>query len=634
MIARDTPILLGSRGGDSATLADVRAGDDPHTIPAALCQAASIHWRLGHFVQARQLAAQVLHSGAATPGQVDALIVAGSCAAALDDLAAGEELLQRAIDLSRQGGYPAGHSLALQYLASQIQLRRGQFDLALATAAEAARLGGADRQPPAWLLCAWVYQIAGEQRLAHESLAALSSRVPPDRRLTAAAGLVEAQLALDEGDLRRARRLLDAGLAAAEASGHPMLCVGVRIALSRWHRLSGEGAALGWARDAAAVARRLQSRYLEGQALIACGHAAWQVGDLPAAECDLRRALAALDRLGAAYDAAHAALLLGAVYHRVQHAEAEAIWRDVARRIVAGGYRYLLERERDIALPLLTLQLHSPAAEARAAATALIDELMRAPAPALHIAGLGRFEVRQGCRDIPPHAWEQRKAGELFRFLLVQPHCSACRDVIIEALWPGKQEATADRLLQQATWALRHVLEPDLPERFPSRYLTVADHHVFLRLPPGSTVDFTQFEQTVAGAFTASPDALEQALAGYAGALFPCDHYADWSARPREHLAQLYLRGLLYLAAQHLEGRRPRQALDCGDRIAAEDPWSEEATRIAMRACMALGDRPGALRRYAALRRALRRDLRLAPCAELRALAEAIHREDDPGSPD
>ena len=121
---------------------------------------------------------------------------------------------------------------------------------------------------------------------------------------------------------------------------------------------------------------------------------------------------------------------------------------------------------------------------------------MQVPPPPLHIVGLGEFAVRQGHHYIQSHAWEQRKAGELFRFLLVQPHHSACRDVIIEALWPGKQPVTAEHLLQQATWALRHVLESDLPEKFPSRYLTVANHHVMLHIPPGSTMDFVQFERS------------------------------------------------------------------------------------------------------------------------------------------
>jgi DNA-binding SARP family transcriptional activator len=605
-------------------LEDARTSDGQEMITAALCRVASIHWRLGHFIQADYLARQALDRTPGASEQVDAFIIAGSCAAALDDLATGEDYLQRAIDLSRQIGYLAGHSLALQYLASHVQLRRGQFDLALATAAQAARLGRLRQQPSVLLLRAWVGQITGERQRAREALEALDGIAPPDQRIIALARYLAGQLALDEGDLPQARSLLDETLAVAEATGHPMLCVGVRIALSRWHRLNDDGSALEWARDAVTMARRMGSRYLEGQALIARGQAAWQVGHVTAAADDLRRALATLDGLDAAYDAAQAALLLSALYQQMHHAEAEIIWRDTARRLTVGGYGFLLERERALALPLLAAQLHTADREARAAADALLPALMRAPPPTLHVTGLGGFEVRQGHRCIPSHAWEQRKAGELFRFLLVQPHHSACRDVIVEALWPGKPPAAAERLLQQATCALRHVLDPDLPEKFPSRYLTVADHHVVLHIPAGSTVDFAQFERAIASAFTAPRDELDLALRRYTGGLFPLDCYTDWSAGPRERLADLYLRGLLYLARQYLEGQCLEQALDCCDRITAQDSWNEEATKIAMLAHIALGDRAGALRGYEALKRALRHDLHLAPRADLRELAEAI----------
>jgi DNA-binding SARP family transcriptional activator len=43
-----------------------------------------------------------------------------------------------------------------------------------------------------------------------------------------------------------------------------------------------------------------------------------------------------------------------------------------------------------------------------------------------------------------------------------------------------------------------------------------------------------------------------------------------------------------------------------------------------MRACQALGDRPGALRLYHALEQRLRTDLDLAPRADLEALAAAL----------
>ena len=78
------------------------------------------------------------------------------------------------------------------------------------------------------------------------------------------------------------------------------------------------------------------------------------------------------------------------------------------------------------------------------------------------------------------------------------------------------------------------MLEPDLPVKFPSRYLTVADHQIRLNVPPGSTIDFESFECAMDRALPASHDELGQILALYTGELFPTDRYADWSTDPRE----------------------------------------------------------------------------------------------------
>jgi hypothetical protein len=87
------------------------------------------------------------------------------------------------------------------------------------------------------------------------------------------------------------------------------------------------------------------------------------------------------------------------------------------------------------------------------------------------------------------------KAGEVFRFLLLQPEHAAAREAVLEALWPDQDAAAAHTQLHQATSALRRLLEPDLPDKFPSRYLEVGAQRLALRLPPGSTRDWVDFEQ-------------------------------------------------------------------------------------------------------------------------------------------
>jgi LuxR family maltose regulon positive regulatory protein len=226
---------------------------------------------------------------------------------------------------------------------------------------------------------------------------------------------------------------------------------------------------------------------------------------------------------------------------------------------------------------------------------------------------------------VPERAWERRRAGELFRFLLLQPHRTALREIVFESLWPDSSPASAEGLFHQATSTLRRILEPDLPEKFPSRYLYVEAERVTLSMPSGSSVDFEEFEQQVSRALAAEKlELLIRALDLYTGEIFPPDRYAAWSAARREHLAQLELRGLQLLARLYLAAGQPHDALDICRRILGREPWLEEAVSIGMRACLALNDRPGALRLYRALETTLRQDLGLSPRDDLKALAASL----------
>ncbi|MGH2543565.1 MAG: AfsR/SARP family transcriptional regulator, partial [Ardenticatenaceae bacterium] len=398
------------------------------------------------------------------------------------------------------------------------------------------------------------------------------------------------------------------------------------MATCRLYRLMGDApTALTWANQGLDSLRRLGARQWEGQALIERAQAAWEAGDLQAAETDLCEALSVLALPGAAYELTLATFLLAALQHQQGQPEAEASWLDAARRIAQGGYAFLLQRERRLAFPLLAAHARSSRPEVRSATETLLEQLTRvAPLP-LHIVGLGQFQVRQGRRIIPAAAWQRRKAGDLFRFMVLQPHRTATRDTILEALWPDQPMTSTVPQFHNATSALRHALEPDLPSKFPSRYLTVEAEQVTLHLPSGSTLDFERFEQALEEALQrAEPDVLTKALALYRGELFPLDRYAGWATGARERLDERYLHSLFALAQRYLAAGQAQQVLAHCRRLLEKDPWHEDAVLLGMRACLALNDRPSALRLYRDLEGTLHEELNLPPRADLKALAEAL----------
>jgi DNA-binding SARP family transcriptional activator len=404
------------------------------------------------------------------------------------------------------------------------------------------------------------------------------------------------------------------------------LGIWVRLGNCLYNRLQNNpSGALNWADDALNLAQRAGSRYFAAQALIERGQAAMMADDLAGAEQDLQAAIEITTQMDCRYHLARAELLLSAIHQTQGLTQAEDEWQKTVVMIKRGGYSFILERERNLAFPMVASFLKSRRKETRAAAETMIEFLERiAPLP-LRVVGLGSFTVWQGRRQIPDSQWSKRKAGELFRFLLLQPNHTAPREVVLDNLWGEHTPTTAHDLFHQATSNLRHTLEPYLPDRFTSRYLSVESERVSLFLPPGSAVDFDQFSKLVPQAIhSGNMDQLHRALSYYPGDLFPQDIYADWTTGPREYLLQIYINGLLALSEGYLRANQYLQALDACQRILQRNAWNEDAVMLGMRACLGLNDIPRAMRLFMDLEKTLHTELQIAPRADLRELVKTL----------
>lgn len=593
---------------------------------------ATLHFRTGHYAEAQDYASQIL---SAVPSDsttfADALIMLGNCAAETHSLLEAEAYFHRAANLSRLIGYPLAQLRSLHGLGQGVYLPRGQFDLALAAEQEVWRIA----QDEAWhswrpfplTTIAWVYQLTNRPQRARETLRELGELVAPNTLQQGYHDYLLACVDQDEGHYAAAYPLLIQARSAAEAIGEPGLLVHVRLGLSR-HEIAVHkfAEARHWADDAVDRATRSGYQHLRGLSLIQRARSTWQLDDISAAERDLREAIDVLLPLQTNFDLARAYLMLAALLQQAcpttssqrGAADARATWLEAVSRIISGGYAFLLEQERANAFPLLAHYLADKSPEVATVSASLLNHLNRVPPPPLSIVTLGKFEVSQHGQPIDKSAWNQRRAGELFRLLLISSGHSLTRDEIIETLWPDKSIAQAQPLFHRATSQLRHVLEPDLPDKFPSRYLEVDEGRVTLHIPSGSRIDFIEFEQQVCDERWAA------ALALYGGELFPDDRYTDWAAASRERLMQLYLRVLIVQA--QLDFNTPDYAAvlaRCRHALTIE-PWHEAAALLAMRTYLALDDRPNALRVYRALERTLRDELGLAPLPELQALIQSV----------
>jgi two-component SAPR family response regulator len=155
--------------------------------------------------------------------------------------------------------------------------------------------------------------------------------------------------------------------------------------------------------------------------------------------------------------------------------------------------------------------------------------------------------------------------------------------------------------------------------------LAVEGDRVFLRLPPGSVVDFKQFEQSLPPAInTRNIEHLKNVIGSYTGALFPSDQYSDWAISRRESLSELYVRGLLALGNAYLDQGNFYDALECSRRILQQDIWNEDGVLLGMKSCIRLRDIPRAMRIYMDLERTLHTELKISPREDIRLLANQL----------
>lgn len=602
-----------------------RASDDSNGTSAALTLRAYMQLRFGDYAQAARLAAEAIALDDSSPSSVQALRTLAWCAYVLNDWARAETFFDRAIKLSRKLDFPFGLWSSLTDV-TELYYSQGRFELALESLQESNRLAEhADfttHQGFQFVHLAAIYCMTGKRSQARAALQELE-RFANSHLMESYFHEHSARLALLEQDWGTAEKQLQGVRRLGETHGDASV-MSSTLRLACWlERAHGNyGHALEWAEQAVVSARRSTTRYEEGLALMERARVYIVLNDAPRAQADLDHVSEIAHALGAKFLAAEAAFQRAALHWKSKQPDAPELWLEATRQIQYGGYGFLLERERAVAFPIVAEYARSRASALRASAERMLEQLARVPPLPLRVIGLGRFQVWQGNHKIPERDWSKRRAGELFRFLLLQPEYAASRDALLDALVPDASPESAQTFLHHATSALRHILEPDLPEKFPSRYLDVQSESIALHLPSGSWIDFESWQQALHAATRA--EELADALKLYGGELFFQDRYADWSVEARERLAERHRNALLTLAAKQLENENPQAALDTCRKILADDPWREEAALLGMRAALALDNRPTALKLYRALERALRDEFDIAPREDVAALARSI----------
>jgi len=243
--------------------------------------------------------------------------------------------------------------------------------------------------------------------------------------------------------------------------------------------------------------------------------------------------------------------------------------------------------------------------------------MTRTPAhavPTIQITTFGTLQVARDGQVVDESAWRTRQARQLLKVLITERPRPVATDRLIDLLWPGNSVETAATTLRSAINALRNVLEPDRPNRAPSRYIHTQSPGYAYRAHPDIWLDVELFETLLRQAEkAATPDEkqrlLEEATALYKDDYLISDPYADWAKSERERLRELYFHGLLALADLYSKVGNYTDAIPLARLILTKDEVRENAYQALMRYQAESGDSAAALLTYERCRSILGEEL-------------------------
>lgn len=607
-------------------LEQTRINGDPESIGKALVQLAYLHFRQGRYHQTQNLAEEVLHHVASDSLlRCDALRMLGNCAAELGEPDLAEDYYHQAIDLARQTDYRYALYKCLHSLATNIYWPQGQFDLCLAAGKEALtqaqKLGFHEELWFPLSDIAWAYWSTGQRVLALDVARQMQSVVSPGSLGDGfTCCLVAGQMEVSEEYLSQVLPLYERARSVAEATGDPGLNIEVRIGLCRAYRQSNDfSTALLWAEDAVTSSKRLNYLQFQAITLIERGRTLIELGNLSSAETDFLAAMDLAVRLHAKFDQTRATLYLATCLSEQNSPQASDICKTAIRLIRENGYEFLIAQERSLLLPWIAKLMNARDPNMSEASSLFTGYLMRLPPPQLEVRTLGQYTIRVGSHSVSKEDLRQRRAGELFALLLTSPGYTLSQEQVSEMMCPEKDPDAAADFYHHAISNLRRLLEPDLPDRrFPSRYLEISEERAALLLPPGSTIDFLEFEKSI------QKKDWKNSVLLYTGDFLPMYRYSEWSIPIQQRLSDQFEQALMALAEEQLIAGDAAGCLQFAQRALSHNPWQEKAVLLGMRAAQQLDDRATALKLYHRLRKKLEQDLGITPEIQLQQLYAEI----------
>jgi class 3 adenylate cyclase len=284
-------------------------------------------------------------------------------------------------------------------------------------------------------------------------------------------------------------------------------------------------------------------------------------------------------------------------------------------------------------IALLDTLLRDPAPAVREAARRSWNRLRSRPRAALRIASLGHLTVLRDGVPVPDGGYARPRARALLACILAEGG-RAHRETLCERLWPDLAPDRAAAALRTTLHELRRAIEPELDAGDPASFIAADAEWVRLVFTESDEWDAAELRRIAAAAPDAPPPErlalLRRAESLAQGPFLEEWPFEDWAAGPRDDLLAIdaalagALADALSAAGDH------RGAVLRLLRLVARDPERESWHRALMRVYREAGERALALRQFHACRTILRREQGVEPDRETRDLYLEILADEDP----
>lgn len=306
----------------------------------------------------------------------------------------------------------------------------------------------------------------------------------------------------------------------------------------------------------------------------------------------------------------------------------EELSRDRSVDLRERAVQLLARRGGRDAHPALQAASDDRVARVRDLARSALAALDLRPAFGLQVRSLGRFEVLRSDSPVRPEDWKGQTARRLFARLLVAEGRTVARETLREDLWTDAEPEAGRNNLRVATTRLNDALDPERPSGATPHFVVAEGDALRLHADALANWDVAAFRALLRAAEEAEQRGegarglaqTREALALYAGPLLPEIDDA-WVLALRREVAERFAAAAHRIGPRLIRRSQLDDALQLADRLLRDDPADERALALRMRAQLARGDRVAALRSYEDAVAVLRRELSIAPGAELEQLA-------------